>query len=558
MILGIDMGGTHIDGVIIDQGEITHTVKNPRDHDDLFNTIWTAIKDLLKNVDKKAVSRIHLSTTVSTNAIVERKTAKVGMLLQSGPGMAYGFEEYWDQIEFLEGYCDHRGKMVKELDKEEAMTAMNRFVENDVEALAVVTKFSTRNPSHEVAIKEIMEKVYSVVTMGHTMSGKLNFPRRVHTSYLNAAISKNFEDFALNIEKSLIQEGINVPIYVLKADGGTMDLETAKRKPVETILSGPAASYMGMSALVDHERDGILLDIGGTTTDIFFVVGGVPVFEPLGITIGEHKTLVRSIYSKSVGIGGDSQVEMIDGNFVVGPKRVGLPVAFGGQLPTPTDAMIVLDEIYDGDKFRARDSLRKFADKLRVSVEEVATLILDAMVDQIHKEVIKGLSDVNSKPVYTIKELLQDREIVPEFVTVIGGPARILSSRIKRVFNLGVVLPGEFQLANAIGAALANPTLEINMIADTERGRLSVPELELYEPVDDNFDLNQAEIRSLELVIEAAEKLGASNVEAEVVESSSFNMLKGYYGNASNIRVRAQIKPGLNQTLKGHGYTYES
>lgn len=551
MILGIDMGGTHIDGVLVDQGLVVKKVKNVRDHDDLFQTIWTAIQDLLKSVDTSKITRIHLSTTVSTNAIVENKTAKVGMLLQPGPGMAYGFEEYWDELAFVSGYVDHRGEMVKEIDKAEVMDIMDDFVKSDVEALAIVSKFSTRNPSNEIVIKKLMDENFSPITMGHTMSGKLNFPRRVHTSYLNAAVHKNFEDFALNIKKSLVEEGLDVPIYVLKADGGTMDLDSAMKKPVESILSGPAASYMGMSALVKRSGDGILLDIGGTTTDIFFVVDGLPLFEPLGITINHHKTLVPSIYSVSVGIGGDSQIQLKGDNFKVGPRRMGRPVAFGGSFPTPTDAMVVLGEIEDGNQDMAQASLAVFADQLHLSLKEVSTMILDAMVSQIYEEVMVLLDEVNSKAVYTIQELLEDRTIDPSFVTVIGGPAKILSKRLESVFNLPILFPGEYKLANAIGAALSKPTLEINMSADTDRQRLSVPELEIYEVIDRSYNLEKAETRALELVLEAAHNLGAKNVDAEIVESSSFNMVKGYGAPSKNIRVKAQVKPGLIQKLKG-------
>lgn len=551
MILGIDMGGTHIDGVIIDQGKIIETIKNPRDHSDLFKTIWTAVKDLLDKVDKEAISRIHLSTTVSTNAIVEKKTAKVGMVLQTGPGLAYGFEEYWDNLEFVSGYVDHRGEVVKEIDTSQIERVKDKFLKEKVEALAVVSKFSVRNPSNEIFIKEKLEDCFDPITMGHSMSGKLNFPRRVHTSYLNAAISKNFGSFAASIEKALEEEGVFVPVYVLKADGGTMDLETAKRKPVESILSGPAASYMGMSALMDYSQDGILLDVGGTTTDIFFVADGVPLFEPLGITIDHHPSLVRSIFSYSIGLGGDSQVKLVDGEFEIGPRRMGKPVAFGGSVPTPTDAMVVLGRLQEGDYTQATQALNDFAKKLGISEKEVASKILDSMISQIVERVDTLLLEINSKAVYTIKELLEGRKLKPEFVSVIGGPAEILADDLAQAFGLKLMYPREYKLANAIGAALAKPTLEINMIADTDRRRLTVAELEIYEVIDKNYSLEKAKKRALQLVMDAALTLGAEkdNLEAEIVEASSFNMVKGYFGASKNIRVKAQIKPGLIQKL---------
>src|SRR5690606_7293957 len=125
-------------------------------------------------------------------------------------------------------------------------------------------------------------------------------------------------------------------------DGGTMSIKKAIEKPVETILSGPAASFMGISAMLPTNKDAIFLDIGGTTTDIFFLADGVPLFEPLGIKIGKYKTLVRAIYTVSIGLGGDSAIEIANGSIKIGPVRKGKPYAFGGPKPTPTDAMIVL------------------------------------------------------------------------------------------------------------------------------------------------------------------------------------------------------------------------
>ena len=113
MIIGIDMGGTHIDGVIIDHGTIIKTIKNNTDRNDLFGTIQTTLQQLLENIDKTSITRINLSTTVSTNAIVENKVSKVGMVVQTGPGMLHDFSAAGDQLSYVSGYIDHRGSIVK-------------------------------------------------------------------------------------------------------------------------------------------------------------------------------------------------------------------------------------------------------------------------------------------------------------------------------------------------------------------------------------------------------------------------------------------------------------
>ena len=553
MIIGIDMGGTHIDGVIIDHGTIIKTIKNNTDRNDLFGTIQTTLQQLLENIDKTKITRINLSTTVSTNAIVENKVSKVGMIVQSGPGMLHDFSAAGDQLSSVSGYIDHRGSVVKGVAQDEIQASKAEFIAHGIKAVGVVSKFSTRNPSHELAIAELMASDFDSITTGHSLSGKLNFPRRVHTTYLNAAVSSTFNTFAENIKKSLTEQGVAAPVFVLKADGGTMDLATAKNIPVETILSGPAASFMGLSALFSDTTDGVLLDIGGTTTDIFFLANGVPLFEPLGISIGQHKTLIRSIYSVSIGIAGDSFVRVENNAIKIGPQRMGRPIAFGGEHLTPTDAMVVLDKIHSENKDQALAAIDKIAKTLGLSSQKTATKILATMAEFIQQQVADLLSNINAQPVYTVKEVLENKTIDPTFIHVIGGPAKILTPFLADAFKLNVTYPSRYKVANAIGAALAKPTIEINLHADTERGILSVPEVGIYEPINKNYNLTLAEKRALEIVREAAIELGAEpdSIDAEIVEANSFNMVKGYSSASKNIRVRAQITPGLIYPLAG-------
>lgn len=553
MIIGIDMGGTHIDGVIIDHGTIIKTIKNNTDRNDLFGTIQTTLQQLLENIDKTKITRINLSTTVSTNAIVENKVSKVGMIVQSGPGMLHDFSTAGDQLRSVSGYIDHRGSVVKGVAQDEIQASTAEFIAHGIEAVGVVSKFSTRNPSHELAIAELMASDFDSITTGHSLSGKLNFPRRVHTTYLNAAVSSTFNTFAENIKKSLTEQGVAAPVFVLKADGGTMDLATAKNIPVESILSGPAASFMGLSALFSDTTDGVLLDIGGTTTDIFFLVNGVPLFEPLGISIGQHKTLIRSIYSVSIGIAGDSFVRVENNAIKIGPQRMGRPIAFGGEHLTPTDAMVALDKIDAVNKEQALLAVDNVAEQLGLTRTATATKILATMAEFIQQQVADLLANINAQPVYTVKEVLENNTIDPAFIHVIGGPAKILTPFLADAFKLNVTYPSRYKVANAIGAALAKPTIEINLHADTERGILSVPEVGIYEPINKNYNLTLAENRALEIVREAAIELGADpdNIAAEIVEANSFNMVKGYSSASKNIRVRAQITPGLIYPLAG-------
>lgn len=558
MIIGLDVGGTNIDGVVVEKGKIIKTIKKPTNRDNLFNSIWTALKELLSGYDNTKIERINLSTTVSTNAIVENKLSPVGMIVQPGPGLPYDFLACGDGNVFISGYIDHRGEIIKDFNLLEIKNAIKLFKEKNIKAYAVVTKFSIRNPSIEMKIKEILENDIpnSFITMGHTISGKLNFPRRVYTSYLNSAVHSIFDEFLSNIKKSLEKEGINASVFILKADGGTMNMSTAEKKPVETILSGPAASLMGINAMLPTDKDAILLDIGGTTTDIFFLADGVPLFEPWGIRIGKYKTLVRAIYSVSIGLGGDSSICVRNGRIKIGPQREGVPYAFGGPKPTPTDAMITL-ELIDENAFRlthenvkkAYEAMTLLGKELNLSAKDMAKLILSTMGDIIKNKVDELLHEINSRPVYTVKELLYGKRIKPKLINIIGGPSKVLAPVLEEKFNLPCYYPKNYSVANAIGAALARPTTEITMFVDTSKKTLFVPELGLYEKISGNYTLDKAKEKALELVKKSALSLGASieEIEAEIVEESSFNMVRGFYTIGKNMRIKAQVKPGLIQ-----------
>lgn len=549
MIVGLDVGGTHIDGVIIKDKRVINTIKKLIDKENLFNTIWITLEELLRDYDKSKIKRINLSTTVCTNAIVEDKISQVGMIIQSGPGLNSDFSSCKGEIQSISGYVDHRGKVVQGLDLVEIHRAIELFKEKGIKDCAVISKFSTRNPHNEIHIKGILQKDFDAITMGHRISGKLNFPRRVFTSYLNAAVSSTFKDFSTNIKRSLEKENIQPPLYILKADGGTMDIETAEERPVETVFSGPAASFMGMSAMLNTEDDAILLDIGGTTTDIFFLAHGVPLFEPLGAKISEYNTLVKALYSVSIGLGGDSSINLEDGKIKIGPKRMGNPYALGGPDPTPTDAMIHLGlmEVPKGvPQEKAKEAMELLGKELNMAAEKVGEKILYTMADMIKKKTDNLLLEINSKPVYTIKELLHGKKIEPKIINIIGGPANVLSPILEKHYQLPCYFPKNYHVANAIGAALAKPTMEITMLADTSQKILSVSELGVYEKIPSSYTLDQAKERAIELLRSVAISMGmeADTIESEIIEASSFNMIDGFDTKGRSIRVKAQIKPG--------------
>lgn len=547
MIIGLDVGGTNIDAVIIKNREIIRKVKRPHDKTNLLSSVLNVIDELLKGYDKNSIRRINLSTTVSTNAVVKKELSKVGMIIQSGPGLNLESMNFKGDVKFIKGSIDHRGRVVKDLDLKEIKEAVKEFKDQGIEMCGVITKFSTRNSTHEKEIEELAKEDFKFITTGHSISGKLNFPRRINTTYLNSAVHNVFNAFVKDIKTSLERRNIKANIYILKADGGTMSMKTAETKPVETILSGPAASFMGINALLPKDKDGIFIDIGGTTTDIFFLVDGLPVFEPLGIEIDGYKTLVRSIYSVSIPLGGDSSIYIEDGNLKI-ESRI-------GNFPTPTDAMVFLNLIENGDRERAVIMMRGLSEKLEISSNEVANLVLSSMGDIIKHKTDMILNDLNNKTVYTVKEVLHGRKINPEFINIIGGPAKNLASIIEGKFNISCDYPENYHVANAIGAALAKPTMEITLNADTQRNILSIPELEIYKEIRGIYNLDRAKHQAIELLKEymkrVYETIRIDDEDFEIIEASSFNMVDGFYKTGENIRVTAQVKPGLIYRLKG-------
>ncbi|NLM17989.1 MAG: hydantoinase/oxoprolinase family protein [Candidatus Riflebacteria bacterium] len=553
MLIGIDTGGTNIDGVLIENGQIIKKIKNPVDRKDLFNTVLKALNELIEGRDLEKIKRINLSTTISTNAIVENKISPVAILLQSGPGINNDFSDLTSDLYNLTGYVDHRGKVVKGIDSKELKEAEMALNLTKNRHLAAVSKFSTRNPDAENAIADYFSDKVKHITLGHKLSGRLNFPRRVNTAYLNAAVNDIFSDFAINILRAVKEKGIKAPVFILKADGGTMPVSQATASPVETILSGPAASFMGISALASAVEDALLLDIGGTTSDIFFLVSGVPVFAPQGIQIAGKKTLVRSIFSVSIGLGGDSLLQVNEKQQLqIGPERKGLPVVFGGAAPALTDAAALkgLISVESEALEKAKQTLKPLADKLGLTLENFANTTLTQAAKMIATAVNENLAVLNSKTLYTVKEVLEGRQIKPSKIIIVGGPANLMAPYLEKELGWKASCPKHFEIANAIGAALAKPTVEMNLIADTGRKILSVPEAGVYEPINANFNLSDARKTIVNLLEKAAKDMGDSNFEAEITEESSFNMIDGFRS-GQNIRIKAQLRPGLIANLNG-------
>ncbi|CEP68317.1 Hydantoinase/oxoprolinase [Moorella glycerini] len=552
MFVGLDMGGTHTDAVLVAGGRIQRHYKTNTDQADYFGTVTRALEAILAGINPSSIKRLNLSTTICTNAIVTGRTSPVGLLLEPGPGLNPAILTCGQKNFILSGSIDHRGRPASPLVEAEIKAADRELQQAGIRHLAIVGKFSTRNPEHELGIKEALSPGYDFITTGHRLSGRLNFPRRVFTAYLNSAVAATYSSFAAAIKTFTAKKKLPFAPDILKADGGTLSLEASLSLPVETILSGPAASIMGALALVPTSQDAIILDIGGTTTDIAFLAGGVPLYEPQGINLAGYPTLVRALFSYSLGLGGDSCLRVKEGRLTIGPDRQGPARALGGPAATPTDALITLGRLDLGDTAASRQGIAELGDKLGLSTLNMAAAILQQMVGEIARQSRALLAKINSRPVYTVREVLAGKQLQPAQVIVIGAPAPVLADELEAAFGLPVTVPNLAGVANAIGAALSQPTTELTLLADTAQEVLTVPEEGIREKIPASFNLDRARNRALELLRERLVRLApeVAGSELEVVEEQSFNMVSGFYTTGKNIRVKVQVKPRVTP-LKG-------
>ena len=547
MIIGLDVGGTHTDAVLLGDEGVVRSVKVPTDQADLFATVLTCIETIVGGVDPGDIRRVVLSTTLTTNAIAEGKIPPVGMIVSAGPGIDPLLLRTNEDYVVVPGGIDHRGREIEPLDEEQVRAAAAVFREKGIEQVGVVSKFSPRNPAHETAVEGMLAGAFERVFAGHRISGQLNFPRRVATTYLNAAVYPAHRNFFTAVKASLARMGLKIPIHILKADGGTMSVDASIDFPGQTILAGPAASIMGALAFSFEGEDGLVFDIGGTTTDIAVLVNRSPVLSPLGIEIGPYKTLIRALETRSIGIGGDSAVRVAGGRLTIGPDRRGPPMAHGGPAPTPTDALAILGRKKTGDRQQAVAGFAPLAAAMGLSAEETARQVMALACQKILAEAEEMIERLNRKPVYTVSEIRDGFRIRPEKVLVLGGPAHHFAGYLEGLSRYKVGVVPRWKVANAVGAALARTTCEVTFFADTQIGRAAAPEENYVCDCGREFDREKAVEATFGLLRQKAMRMGAraEDLELDITEDLQFNMVRGFSSAGRNIRIRAQVRPGL-------------
>lgn len=560
-IAGIDVGGTNTDAALIKDNVVVATGKVPTDHENLVESTAAALEVILAAYQGSAPLELHLSTTLSTNTIVEGKGDPTGVVAVPGPGMRIEELGLGFPIDILSGSVDHRGREVAGIAADEVYGALASAKKANMVALAVVGKFSHRNPTHELEIETIAKENsgFRHITLGHRLSGRPNFPRRLATSYLNAGVAGQQALFAAMVKRLMVR-GRNIgKVFLLKADGGTMTLDDSLARPVETILSGPAASLMGARALTDYqEGNAVIVDIGGTTTDISVQVAGEPVFERQGAEIAGHKTLVPALFARSIGLGGDSEVRVVSQEdkgrnalgLQIGPRRAGVPAAMGGSQVTPTDAAVVLGLTYIGDAHRAGKAVADLGAHLGLGVEAAAQAVIDRFTQQLVEEIETTFTHLESRPVYTISELLAPPDIRPRAIIGLGGPAEVFIPLVAAAMDIAWEVLPYYQEANAVGAAASRPTAALTLHADTALGTVTVPEMDYMGKIKRTmlYDVKKARAEATKWATKKGESLGISSPDdIAIMEEESFNMVRGFHTVGRIFTIRAQVRPEVRR-----------
>jgi N-methylhydantoinase A/oxoprolinase/acetone carboxylase beta subunit len=515
--LGIDVGGTNTDAVIVDeQLQIIASVKTHTTRD-VTTGINQAITRVLEDakIDRKAIKYAMLGTTHCTNAIVERsdKLLKVGVVRIGKPAtLSIPPMVDWPddivkavggQVHYVTGGHEFDGQEIFPLDEEELRSVL-RNMAGKVDSLAIISVFSPVDRSHEERAAAIAREIMPGIQM--TLSSEIasiGLLERENAAILNASLYEVARTTAQGFRDALAEAGVtDALMYLCQNDGTLMSIDYAMQYPILTIACGPTNSIRGASFLSRREN-AIVLDIGGTTSDIGIVQQGFPRESSLAVEIGGVRTNFRMPDIISIGLGGGSVVREEDGQIRVGPDSVGYRIVeeamvFGGSTLTATDIAVRLGLADIGDKTKVAGIDQAFA-------ERAHRVIMDMINEYIDRMKIS-------------------RDPMP--LIVVGGGSILAGGEVEGVSE--VVKPVQSGVANALGAAVALVSGQVDEVFSFE-----------------NISRDEAVAQAKETAAANAVKAGAERSTVEIVEVDVIPL--AYLGNAARIRVKATGNlPGVN------------
>jgi N-methylhydantoinase A/oxoprolinase/acetone carboxylase beta subunit len=509
--LGIDVGGTNTDAVLIDENlKVAAEVKNPTSCD-IFDGIIGAVRAVLKKsgVDRGEIGQAMLGTTQCTNAIVERKhLAPIGILRIGAPATV-GIQPMTDWTEDIRkvavgtamvgGGFEYDGKQLAELDVKAAAGFFRKMKEKNVKSIAISCVFSTVRNDHELAAAKLCREIMGedVHVSISSEIGTMGLIERENATILNAALYEVAQRFTDGFAKSLTEEGITTKrVYLSQNDGTLMTMDYAKRYPILTVACGPTNSIRGASYLSKLDN-ALVIDVGGTTTDFGVIQNGFPRESGVAVTIGGVRTNFRMPDVVSIGLGGGSIVRQLpDGSVTVGPDSVGYEITskalvFGGDTLTATDIAVRLGMADIGDKSRVAQIDLDLAGKAMDAIRQMVEDSLD-----------------------TMKVSNADIDVI-----LVGGGSIILPEHLSGAAT--VTKPEHFACANAIGSA-------ISKVSGTYEKLIN------FDETARDTALEQAKAGAAELAV----KSGAVRETVEIIDVEDVP-LAYYPGHTSRVKVKA-------------------
>lgn len=507
--IGIDVGGTNTDAVVMDDRKVLHAIK-AHTTEDVLGGVVAALKGVLADaaIDRDQVDVVMIGTTHFTNAVVQRKdlapTAAVRLGLPATASLVPMVDWPDDLREAIGGHhflahggFEFDGRKISELDPQEIERIGREIAARGIRSVAVASVFSPVNTEMEHQAEEILRGVLGDdvhVTLSSDI-GRIGLLERENAAIMNACLRDLARTTVQAFRDALLGVGIDAPFFLTQNDGTLMSAETAERYPVLTFASGPTNSMRG-AAFLSGIKDAIVIDVGGTTTDVGALHGGFPREAGAAVEVGGVRTNFRMPDVFSIGLGGGSLVTGDEtSGVVVGPRSVGyrLPqegLVFGGATLTATDIAVAAGRAAIGDRPNVAHLSEAFVDAALATIAEMTEIAVERM------------------------------RLTPEPIPVIvvGGGSILIPDQIG---ELNVLRPDHFPVANAVGAAIAQISGEVDRV-------FSLAEM----PRDEAVEKAKAE------AIERAIAAGADQDSTRVVDVEDVP-LAYLPGNATRIRVKA-------------------
>lgn len=555
-LIGIDVGGTYTDGVLFRGGSVFHSVKHRTDEEDLRGTLLGVLDELLAHGDATDVRRIVLSTTLVTNLLATGRGERTALILLPGKGLPYSAYDISPNTHFLKGWIDFRGRQIEALDAREIEDTLKKIHDSGIERIAIAGKFSNRNDTHEKILKKMARDLYPQmdVCTSNEISGRLNFPRRAVTSYYTAMTMREWNRFADEMESAVKARAPHCELHILKADGGTTTLDASRKRPCETVFSGPAASMMGTLALSREELNAVSIDIGGTTSDISLLIEGKPLYASRGALIAGHLTHINSFAVRSIALGGDSAVYTRDGKLEIGPMRLGPAACFGGEVATVTDAFNIMNDLNLGNPGASHVTLNAVAAGLEMSLDDLCRTIAGQVAETLKRSVEDMFRLWEDEPAYKVWEVVNRRKFHLHQVIGIGAAAPAIVPMLAEQMGVPHFLHRLSPVANALGAAVARPTVVVEVHVDTGRETYSASPGGLSGKVNRrNYQLKDAQELARTCLKQACAERGLSDYadDAEIYSEEQFNVIRGWEQEGKLFDIGIQISPGFIHEYRG-------